>query len=85
MEKELVGLEAQTKTSKTISPLKAIKEKCLDCCCGDAYEVKKCTAEKCPLFVYRFGKGAPRNCTEEVRKAAGERIKKYRRNKKDDV
>lgn len=38
-----------------MTPLKAIREKCLDCCCGNAYEVKMCTATNCPLYVYRDG------------------------------
>ena len=38
-----------------ITPLKAIRLKCLDCCNGSYDEVKKCTIEKCPLFKYRFG------------------------------
>jgi len=28
---------------------KAIRLKCLDCCCGSSNEVKLCTAEKCSL------------------------------------
>jgi hypothetical protein len=41
---------------KKITPLRAIKLKCLDCCCGNKNEVKLCTAEKCPLFIYRKGR-----------------------------
>ena len=39
-----------------MSPLKIIRLKCLDCCCGSAHEVALCTAAKCPLHAYRFGK-----------------------------
>ena len=38
-----------------LTPLKAIRAKCLDCCCGNSAEVRRCTAEKCPLFPYRMG------------------------------
>ena len=38
-----------------MTPLKAIRLKCLDCCCDSAYEVKMCPSENCPLFQYRFG------------------------------
>lgn len=38
-----------------MTPLKAIRLKCLDCCCGIIKEVRLCSAEKCPLFPYRFG------------------------------
>lgn len=35
--------------------MKAIRAKCLDCCCGQANEVRLCTATQCPLWVYRDG------------------------------
>ena len=34
---------------------KAIRAKCIDCCCGLKHEVKKCTATNCPLWNYRLG------------------------------
>jgi hypothetical protein len=37
------------------NPLKAIREKCLDCCCGNAAEVRKCVATDCPLWPLRMG------------------------------
>lgn len=36
--------------------LRAIREKCLDCCCGVQSEVRLCTVVKCPLYPYRMGK-----------------------------
>lgn len=41
---------------KRLTPTKAIRAKCLDCCCGSAKEVRLCTNKKCPLYPYRFGK-----------------------------
>lgn len=38
-----------------LTPLRAIRAKCLDCCCGNPNEVRICTAEKCPLYSYRSG------------------------------
>ena len=38
-----------------MTPLKAIRLKCLDCCCGQAIEVKLCPSENCPLYPYRMG------------------------------
>lgn len=35
---------------------KAIRLKCLDCCCGNAAEVRRCPASDCPLFIYRMGR-----------------------------
>lgn len=50
---------------KHLTPIKAIRAKCLDCCCGSSNEVKLCTAEKCALWPYRFGKNPnlQRECT----------------------
>ena len=39
-----------------LTPIKAIRKKCLDCCSGSSVEVKECTVNKCPLYAYRFGK-----------------------------
>lgn len=43
------------KVLKKMTPLKAIRARCLDCCCGQAYEVKRCTVQDCPLWAWRFG------------------------------
>jgi len=40
---------------KEVSPMKAIRQKCLDCSCGSSEEVKNCFAKKCPLYQFRFG------------------------------
>ena len=45
---------------KRISPLKAIRLKCLDCSCGSSNEVKLCPITACPLFPYRSGKNPNR-------------------------
>ena len=39
-----------------LTPIKAIRAKCLDCCCSHPSEVRICTAMKCPLYPYRMGK-----------------------------
>lgn len=61
------------------SPLRAIKEKCLDCCCGSASEVSNCTCTQCPLYPFRKGKNTNlqgRKVSEEQKQAASERFKK---------
>ncbi len=35
--------------------LKAIRAKCLDCCGGNASEVRKCVCTNCPLWPLRMG------------------------------
>ena len=42
---------------------KAIRLKCLDCCCGSAMEVRLCECRKCPLWRFRMG----RESTEDAR------------------
>ncbi len=37
------------------SPMKAIREKCLDCCCGQISEVRACESVKCSLWPFRAG------------------------------
>lgn len=39
-----------------ITRAKAIRLKCIDCCCGNMAEVRKCPAENCSLWRYRMGK-----------------------------
>ena len=40
---------------KVLSPLRAVRHTCLDCCCEVAEEVKLCPVETCSLWLYRFG------------------------------
>ncbi len=37
---------------------KAIRLKCLDCCCGNAAEVRLCQFRRCPLWRFRMGREA---------------------------
>ena len=63
------------------SPIKAIRAKCLDCCCGSSNEVKLCTCTRCALYAFRFGKNPyrkTRELTDEERAEAAERMKKAR-------
>lgn len=45
---------------------KAIRLKCLDCCCGNSAEVRRCPAEHCPLWRYRMGKEISSEGTEQI-------------------
>lgn len=45
---------------KSLTPLKAIRAKCLDCVCGQANEVRLCPCTDCSLYPYRFGKNPHR-------------------------
>lgn len=39
-----------------MTPLKAIRAKCLDCMCGQAKEVRICPSADCALYPFRLGK-----------------------------
>ena len=41
---------------KVLTPVKAIRAKCLDCCGLQWSEVKVCPIKSCPLYPYRLGK-----------------------------
>ena len=47
-----------------MTPIKAIRAKCLDCMCGNAAEVRRCPCEDCSLFPYRMGH-RPKSATYE--------------------
>ena len=38
-----------------LTPIKAIRARCIDCCGGQRLEVKLCPAKDCPLWIYRMG------------------------------
>lgn len=39
-----------------LTPTKAIRAKCIDCCCGQAAEVRRCHIKRCPLWRFRMGR-----------------------------
>lgn len=41
---------------KHLTPVKAIRAKCLDCCCGEPKRVRECSISSCTLWPYRMGK-----------------------------
>lgn len=43
-----------------MTPMKAIRAKCLDCCCGQVNEVRHCPVNACTLYPFRFGKNPNR-------------------------
>lgn len=43
-----------------LTPIKAIRAKCIDCSGSQTKEVKACPVKKCPLYPYRMGR-RPKN------------------------
>jgi len=50
------------------TPIKAIRLKCIDCCCGQLKEIKLCTVINCALYPYRMGR-RPDQATIDTLKA----------------
>lgn len=48
-----------------MTPMKAIRAECLDCCCGQYKEVELCPCSDCSLYPYRFGKNPNIRLTDE--------------------
>ncbi len=42
------------------TPVKAIREKCLECSAGQAKEVRECLIHDCSLYPFRLGKNPNR-------------------------
>lgn len=62
---------------KALTPLRAIRLKCLDCCGASALEVKLCTLSRCALSPYRMGKTPDNRGKEHIALGFyGEDIKK---------
>ncbi len=56
---------------KRLTPVRAIRQKCKDCCGGQLSEVRRCHIADCPLHVYRMGR-RPREESEQLEaKASG--------------
>jgi hypothetical protein len=53
-----------TKTANTSScrrsPLRSIREKCIDCCGGNKAEVARCEIQSCALWPFRMGRNPNR-------------------------
>lgn len=39
-----------------LTPIKAIRAKCRDCCCGSTAEIRACPVKDCPIYPYRMGR-----------------------------
>jgi hypothetical protein len=56
---------------KPMSPLKALRARCIDCCADQPSEVRLCTAVACPSWPFRTGKNVwARERSEAQRDAA---------------
>ena len=66
---------------KRMSPLKALRLRCLDCCGGSSPEVRICVAVSCPSWPFRMGTNpyrTKRTLSEEQRAVMAERLARSR-------
>lgn len=47
---------------KVLTPIKAIRAKCMDCSNQQYSEVSRCPVTNCSLWPYRFGKRPKKDC-----------------------
>ena len=57
-----------------MSPLKALRLRCIDCCAGSSLEVRLCTAASCPSWPFRLGRNPWRPPASEAQRAWGRRL-----------
>ena len=69
---------------ESTSPLKRIRQYCLQCSGDSQGEVKNCPIKTCPLYDLRLGRNPfrTRSMTDEQKQAAAERLKSARLAKK---
>jgi hypothetical protein len=53
--KKWIGLKSEIATEE-ITPIKAIRQNCLECSGGSYVEVKNCPIKTCAYYPYRLGK-----------------------------
>jgi hypothetical protein len=66
-----------------LSPMEAIRARCLDCCGGSVDEVRKCVAMACVSWPFRLGKN-PWRRVSEARREVGRQLAARRHQKSSD-
>ena len=86
MTKETKTQDVRDELPKTTSPIRAIRNKCLDCTCNSPKEVEACPIKACPLWAFRFGRNPYRKPQSEERRAqAAERMRILQAKKKAEA
>jgi hypothetical protein len=65
--------ELRSAGHEPMSPLRALRARCLDCCAGQANEVAACTVVRCPSWPFRMGTDPWRKPASEARRASARR------------
>lgn len=64
-DRELGGYPMVSEQIRALTPIQAIRAKCLDCSCGSCREVRLCETKGCDLWPYRMGKRPKRGFIAE--------------------
>jgi hypothetical protein len=74
---------------KPMSPLKALRARCLDCSAGSAQEVAKCMQLRCPSWPFRMGKNPhrkrPSGEQQQAMQERGRRLAKANKTRRSNV
>lgn len=76
-----VIMSDEKRTARAVTPIRAIRKKCLDCSGDSAAEVRACELTACPLYPYRLGKNPNRKgreLSDTERAACADRLAKAR-------
>ena len=66
--REMTAAELSVLGHQPMSPLKALRLRCIDCFGDSANEVRLCTAVQCPAWPFRMGKNPWRSPVSEARR-----------------
>ena len=66
--REMTAAELSALGQQPISPLRALRLRCIDCSGDSANEVRLCTAVQCPAWPFRMGKNPWRSPVSEARR-----------------
>jgi hypothetical protein len=72
--RRMTSVELEAMGHTRLSPIDAIRAKCLDCCGGSPSEVRLCVAVTCPNWPFRTGKNPWRAPPSEAQREAGRRL-----------
>jgi hypothetical protein len=71
--REMTQDELREAGHEPMSPLEAVRARCIDCCAGQAKEVAVCPAVGCPAWPFRMGTDPWRKPASEARREAARR------------
>jgi hypothetical protein len=71
--REMTPDELRAAGHEPMSPLRALRARCLDCCGGQANEVAACPVGECPSWPFRMATNPWRKPASEARRASARR------------